>query len=295
MITVIIPFLNEGENVQKTLQSLFESCDLPTIEVILFNDLSTDNYDYSGLTKIFPVRYYHNTTRLGVSGCRERGVDLASHSVILFLDGHMKFLQPNWASKILHYVSMRPQHLFCSVSTAINEDWEVPADSVLGGGCNICLDLESPNLLETTWLPFREGNPTIPCIMGAAYAFDKSLYLHVGGLNGLAQWGYDEQFLSIKVFLAGGQCVLMSDVVVGHLYRQHQPYVKPALHVEYNKMACLYTLGFMSGREIKNRFGLNSIFTQHLNSIKELRLQIKNNLLKRRLSDFTKFNSQCME
>lgn len=292
MISVVIPFLNEGTNIRQTLQSLFDTCDLPDIEVILLNDLSTDNFDYQSLSNEFRVRYYQNSVRLGVSGSRDKGVKLASNNIILFLDGHMKFLQPDWASKIAAYVSSHPLHLFCSVSVAIDDDWEIDINSAVGAGCAINLDPALGQLLDTVWLPFRADNPAIPCIMGAAYAFDKNFYQHLGGLHGLAQWGYDEQFLSIKTYLAGGRCTLMSDIIVGHLYRPVQPYTKPMMHVEYNKMICLYVLDLVPSTEFRHSFCTNPLFEKNLQAIEHLRLHIKSELNQRSIQDFILFNQQ---
>ncbi|RVU40263.1 glycosyltransferase [Rheinheimera riviphila] len=294
MISVIIPFLNEGENIRKTLHSLFDSCDLTDIEVILLNDLSTDNYDYDSLSHEFCVRYYQNSSRLGVSGSRERGVKLASNNIILFLDGHMKFLQPDWASKLVNHVINHPQHLFCSVSVAIDDNWNINPESPIGAGCTIDLSTESSRLLDTVWLPFVADNPAIPCIMGAAYAFDKNFYLHLRGLHGLAQWGYDEQFLSIKAYLAGGQCTLMSDIIVGHLYRPVQPYIKPMMHIEYNKIVCLYVLDLVPFTDIKRTFYTNPLFEQNWQAIENLRLQIKSELNQRSIQEFIEFNNKYM-
>lgn len=44
-LTVIIPFLNDKEEVRNTVKSLHENSD-QCFKIILINDCSTDGYDY---------------------------------------------------------------------------------------------------------------------------------------------------------------------------------------------------------------------------------------------------------
>lgn len=61
-------------------------------------------------------------------------------------------------------------------------------------------------------------------MLGAAYATSKKYWQRLRGLEGLHNYGSDEQFISLKVWLEGGRCTLLKDVVVGHIYRKHAPY-----------------------------------------------------------------------
>lgn len=45
------------------------------------------------------------------------------------------------------------------------------------------------------------------------------------GLEGLRNYGADEQFISLKVWCEGGRCTLLKDVVIGHIYRKRAPYL----------------------------------------------------------------------
>lgn len=44
-LTIIIPFLNEGDEIEKTLKSIRETS-RTNVDIIIINDCSTDNFDY---------------------------------------------------------------------------------------------------------------------------------------------------------------------------------------------------------------------------------------------------------
>ena len=49
----------------------------------------------------------------------------------------------------------------------------------------------------------EENVVDIVCLLGAAYACNKSYWKYLGGLMGLRAYGLDEQFISIKVWMEG--------------------------------------------------------------------------------------------
>lgn len=296
MLTIVIPFLNEGDNLRRTLDSLYHTIDIAEFEVIVLNDASTDQFDYHRVIAGFPrIRYQTNQQRLGVSGCRELGVALAVYPAIMFLDAHMKFLQSNWASKMLAAIMSQPDHLFCTKTIAINPQWEVLTAHPVGAGCALTLDGNEPQQwLEPLWLQGPDNRHQVPCILGAVYGFQKQFYHAIGGLIGLAQWGYDEQFLSIKAFLAGGRCEVLGDICVGHLYREKQPYPIAFRHIAYNKRLCLYIAGLVNMRQINHRFPANDIFTANKASIKQLKRQLRRRLSNRSIAEYIELNQRFL-
>ena len=79
-------------------------------------------------------------------------------------------------------------------------------------------------------MPGYENKNLIPisCCMGAVYASNKTWWNRIDGLKGLAKWGQDEPYMSIKTWLAGGQVFLIKDWCVGHLYRDMSAYLVPS-------------------------------------------------------------------
>ncbi|MCL2652068.1 MAG: glycosyltransferase, partial [Candidatus Azobacteroides sp.] len=73
-LTVIIPFLNEGQEIRNTLQSIRETAG-DQVDILLINDASYDNFDYKSFAKEYHATYYHNDTRMGVARSRDIGVE----------------------------------------------------------------------------------------------------------------------------------------------------------------------------------------------------------------------------
>ncbi len=63
-----------------------------------------------------------------------------------------------------------------------------------------------------------------PCGIRGRLCCRVSYWKRIGGLRGLVQYGCDEQMLSLKTWLEGGECVLLKRVVLGHIYRDNMPY-----------------------------------------------------------------------
>ena len=85
----------------------------------------------------------------------------------------------------------------------------------------------------------RPGEPRedIAAVLGAGYAAQPAL-LGPGCVawEGLRSYGSDEAYLSFKVWREGGRCVLLKDVVIGHVYRNAAPYVILGKESVYNQL-----------------------------------------------------------
>lgn len=68
-LTILIPFLNEGKEVENTIESIV-STSKDELDIILINDAS----DYRSLLEKYDVTYIENEQRKGVSTCRNIGV-----------------------------------------------------------------------------------------------------------------------------------------------------------------------------------------------------------------------------
>ena len=55
--------------------------------------------------------------------------------------------------------------------------------------------------------------------LGAAYAARKDCRQHLHGLKGLVNYGLDEELISLKCRIEGGKCLLVKNIVAGHIYR----------------------------------------------------------------------------
>lgn len=234
-LSIIITFLNEKEEVERTIKSIKKHSfiDLP---IILINDASDDNYDYDILSHKYSIEYVKNSQRLGVAKCRDIGVDRCKTPYFLLLDAHMRFYDTKWYDKMISILSNNDKVLLCCQTKNIRKENKTISKPV---GAKIYF-WGMNNTFETVW-NYQEKYPSsvveeIPCVLGAAYAMSKNYWIYLKGLTGLLSYGGDEAYISIKVWLEGGKCILLKDVIVGHLYRKKYPYNFNDSHVLYNKL-----------------------------------------------------------
>lgn len=216
-LTVIIPFLNEKEEVHNTVRSLRENSE-QNFEIMLINDCSTDGYNYKKVAEDFGTQYIEHSKRIGVAASRDEGVDKCNTEFFLFLDAHMRVYQKDWVEILVRELENDRKCLFCASTLSLDKDG-VPNSDNLGYGSRFdFIDLNAP------WMTDKDDKSEdriidIPCVMGASYACNKQYWSYLEGLNGLKSYGLDEQLISIKVWLDGGRCRLLKDVTFGHIFR----------------------------------------------------------------------------
>lgn len=247
-LTIIIPFLNEKIEVENTLNSIFSHTS-EDIDIIVINDCSDDGYDYDALEKKYSIIYIKNKKRLGVASCRNLGVSKSTTKYFLLLDAHMRFYDNNWYSILMYDLINNPRTILCCQSRVITRICGVLSENVdiKAYGAYILIDDKKPDFMDVRWNSKNNVNKKshlmeIPCVLGAGYAGDKLYWEKLRGLDGLYNYGLDEQFLSLKVWLEGGKCLLVDNIVIGHIYRTFAPYNINDMCMMYNKMLIIELL-----------------------------------------------------
>jgi glycosyltransferase involved in cell wall biosynthesis len=243
LLSIIIPFLNEGEEVENTLESIRLHSN-NNVEIILINDASNDNYDYHSIAEKYNTTYIVNQNRIGVAASRDKGVSLCSTPYFLLLDAHMRFYDNQWIDKIINQLENDARVVLCCQTKVLGvKDGEVVENKKTSKTCGAYIDFHNnKNLLGTTWTGLEypgNSNPDIApiaCILGAGYACSVQYWQYLKGLQGLQYYGSDETYLSVKVWLEGGKCLLLKKVVLGHIYRAQFPYTTEYVHVLYNRL-----------------------------------------------------------
>ena len=230
ILTVIIPFLNEKEEVCNTVKSLRDHSIGVPIEILLIDDASNDGYRYEQVARTYNTKYIRNVKRLGVAASRDLGVSLSTTPYIMFLDSHMRFYDNLWFDRIINELKQDQRTLLCCQSKGLtikgSEIVEI-TNRPLSYGTYVNL-YRNFRILECNWIfkTTKEQSRTIniPCVFGAAYACCKEYWLHLKGLQGLKTYGNDETYISMKVWMEGGTCKLLNDIFIGHIYRDVPPY-----------------------------------------------------------------------
>ena len=55
-------------------------------------------------------------------------------------------------------------------------------------------------------------------------------------------YGSDEPYISLKVWLEGGDCILLKNIEIGHIFRDKFPYIVNDKDTVYNKLLIAETL-----------------------------------------------------
>jgi Tfp pilus assembly protein PilZ len=85
--------------------------------------------------------------------------------------------------------------------------------------------------------PYPDENVCeIECIRGGAYACSKTYWEYLHGLNGLVNYGLDEELITMKIINNGGKLLLVKDWIVGHIYRSKFPYQVVNQDLIYNQL-----------------------------------------------------------
>lgn len=247
-LTVIIPFLNEKEEVGLTVKSIRDTVGY-AVDIIVINDQSYDQYDYRADLRDYSVCYVYNKERLGVAKCRDYGVSLCKTPYFLLLDAHMRFYDGNWADIIIGMLEENDRCLLCCQTDFLKKD-----ESGKVAVCTECpqtfgarIKFERKNLWPDIDWKYNEGmagedTEPIPAILGAGYAASTRYWTYLRGLEGLHYYGSDESYISLKVWMEGGRCILLKNVVVGHIYRDASPFKRYNEEELYNGLMIAYTL-----------------------------------------------------
>jgi glycosyltransferase involved in cell wall biosynthesis len=225
-LTVIISFLNEGIEVERTLENIYKTAAVVP-EIILINDASDDGYDYDSISARYGCRYVKHTTRKGVAASRDEGVELCGTEHFLLLDAHVEFYEAGWDLKLLSALKDHPDSILCCQTRVLWETRENARKSP-SHTFGAYLAVDRTNILKCRWNHY-DPDPDAPVVevavvLGGAYAATRRYWQHLHGLKGLINYGMDEELISMKCWMEGGRCLLLKEIVVGHIYRSRFPY-----------------------------------------------------------------------
>lgn len=245
--TVILTFLNEGDEVYLTCKSVRETCG-DKVDIVVINDNSDDGYDYVKSLKDYNVKYFKTQQRLGCSVCRNMGVNLTNTPYFLILDAHCRMYTKDWLDKAIAIMERKENAIYCcSVQYFFSEDDHKDNKNVIAYGAYFPFNKEKP--LNASWnvrnlTKENEDTFRIPCLMGANYICSKKWWNHLNGLNGITMWGCDEEFISLKSYLAGGEVKCITNILTAHKGRKEhkRPYVCFSTEVYHNELSIGYII-----------------------------------------------------
>jgi len=239
-ITIIMPFLNEEFEPQKTIDSIYETANPRRFHIIAIDDCSKK---YSEIRERREITYIKNKDRIGVDACRQLGADLSKTPYLFIIDAHMRFPR-GWLGRVIEDIASDPHTLWCTTCMGLGYgNMELQRSRDYYRGADIVLHNSENEVLEPKWCNLHsEGSYEIPCVLGANYGVSAQWFKHIHGLQGLKMWGGSEMCLSLKTWMAGGSCKIDTNVKIGHKFRDVAPYSTNVWNILYNKIYMCKTI-----------------------------------------------------
>ncbi|XP_026148534.1 polypeptide N-acetylgalactosaminyltransferase 11 [Mastacembelus armatus] len=236
--SIIICFFNEALSaLLRTVHSVLDRTPSELLhEIILVDDHSEldelqadlDRYVREELTR--KVRLVRNQRREGLIRGRMIGASHATGQVLVFLDSHCEVNQA-WLEPLLAPIQKDRHTVVCPVIDIISADTLAYSPSpIVRGGFNWGLhfkwdpvpplDLNGP---EGATGPIRS-----PTMAGGLFAMDRKYFNDLGQYDaGMDIWGGENLEISFRIWMCGGQLLIIPCSRVGHIFRKRRPYGSP--------------------------------------------------------------------
>ncbi|MCT8977276.1 glycosyltransferase [Clostridium sp. CX1] len=207
--SIVIPCRDESVNLKNTVDSIMNSKNRLSFEIIVVDDGSTDGCCefINNNRNAYPNLRLFTSKNLGPSAARNLGGDNALGKYIFFCDAHVT-VPDYWLDKLIKTLEEN------------NADVVVPAikDNV-GGGVGYGETWREK--LQVTWLgkPNRDGEE-VALAPGGAFGLRKTAFDNIGGFERHFEvWGKEDEEISLKLWLFGYKIVVDSSVEVIHLFK----------------------------------------------------------------------------
>jgi GT2 family glycosyltransferase len=234
-ISVVIAARNEGPELAATVTNMMETLPADQRQIIVVDDASTDQS--TAFVAQFPEITLVRAQGVGVARTRNLGAARASGEIILFADAHVR-APAGWHQPI---VSALREEAVGAVAPGIYSLTE-PARRGFG------LALTGPDL-HAGWLRRRQSPPyAVPVLPGCFLAMRRETFRETGGFDdGMHQLGGNDGELSCRFWLLGYELRVVTEVEIGHLFRQTTPYPARWASVVHNRLRMAF-VHFDAGR-----------------------------------------------
>jgi GT2 family glycosyltransferase len=240
--TIAIASLDEGDRLDRTVESCLETTADLECEVLVADDASEDG-SVERLRRRFPgVRVVRHAERRGVAATKDLAARCARGDVLVFLDAHCK-PEPGAVARLVADVEeldgravVTPRVAALDVGRWRNDE------GLVGHGFGIDLDSFDVGWKELEELrPYRGAARRLyaqPTFIGCCVALSRDLYDGLWGFDtGMRSWGTEDVDLGVRAWLLGHPVLHDPEPLVGHRFRAafDGPPV-PTAHVLANRL-----------------------------------------------------------
>lgn len=219
LVTVFVPVIEaDGRYLKRTLESLTTNAGGP-IEIIVM----ADGWETQSLNGELVLNY---PDRIGLRKGMNIAANKAKGEYFVKLDSHCA-LTPNWDLKLKDSCDANT-FVAPAIDKLDEESWQGTSGDMsfvtLDG--NLQMQFFRPYMVANEWPVESEIITTIAC----CFMMKTDYYRHLDGCDEeLGAWGDLGAEWALKVWLTGGRCLLRSDVVCSHLFREMTPFTIDAI------------------------------------------------------------------
>lgn len=236
--SVVICFFNEAFSaLLRTVHSVLDRTPAYLLhEIILVDDHSELEELKENLERYVreelqgKVKLVRNQKREGLIRGRMIGASHATGEVLVFLDSHCEVNQV-WLQPLLAPIQKDRRTVVCPVIDIISADTLAysPSPIVRGGfnwGLHFKWDPVPPS--ELTGPDGASGPIRSPTMAGGLFAMNRKYFNELGQYDaGMDIWGGENLEISFRIWMCGGQLLIIPCSRVGHIFRKRRPYGSP--------------------------------------------------------------------
>ncbi|XP_012554205.2 polypeptide N-acetylgalactosaminyltransferase 13 isoform X1 [Hydra vulgaris] len=196
------------------------------------------------------VILYRNAKRQGLVRSRLKGAELASGTVLTFLDSHCEATE-GWVEPLLFRIKEDKRNVVCPVIEVIDavdlSYKKTELDRITQvGGFTWDLFFNWKEITEDEKRLRADGTQPLksPTMAGGLFAIDKSYFYEIGSYdNQMEIWGGENLEMSFRIWMCGGKLEIIPCSRVGHIFRkENSPYsfpngVSKTLAKNFNRLA----------------------------------------------------------
>ncbi|XP_019897321.1 polypeptide N-acetylgalactosaminyltransferase 11 isoform X3 [Esox lucius] len=233
--SVVICFFNEAFSaLLRTVHSVLDRTPSYLLhEIILVDDSSEladlkddlDTYVQQHLQA--KVKVVRNERREGLIRGRMIGASHATGEVLVFLDSHCE-VNEAWLQPLLAPIHRDRRTVVCPVIDIISADTLAYSPSpIVRGGFNWGLHFKW-DPVPASELSSPDGAIRSPTMAGGLFAMDRKYFNDLGQYDsGMDIWGGENLEISFRIWMCGGQLLIIPCSRVGHIFRKRRPYGSP--------------------------------------------------------------------
>ncbi|XP_034053701.1 LOW QUALITY PROTEIN: polypeptide N-acetylgalactosaminyltransferase 11 [Gymnodraco acuticeps] len=236
--SVVICFFNEALSaLLRTVHSVLERTPTALLhEVILVDDhseleeLQEELERHVGGELKERVKLVRNQRREGLIRGRMIGASHATGEVLVFLDSHCE-VNRDWLQPLLTPLLRDHRTVVCPVIDIISADTlsYSPSPLVRGGfnwGLHFKWDPVPP--AELSGPQGVTGPIRSPTMAGGLFAINRKYFNELGQYDaGMDIWGGENLEISFRIWMCGGQLLIIPCSRIGHIFRKRRPYGSP--------------------------------------------------------------------